>query len=69
MILWLVGVILLGIDLPSASECKSADCEATLAVVVIAAVEWYVSPFHAFGSVRSSCTLYREPYRLNIKLT
>ncbi|EYE95332.1 uncharacterized protein EURHEDRAFT_537038 [Aspergillus ruber CBS 135680] len=47
MILWLVGVILLGIDLPSASECKSAGCEATLAVVVIAAVEWYVFPFRA----------------------
>lgn len=42
MILWLVGVILLGIDLPSSKKCKSAGCEATLAVVVIAAVEWYV---------------------------
>lgn len=49
MILWLVGVILLGIDLPSSAECKSAGCEATLAVVVIAAVEWYVFPFHALG--------------------
>ncbi|KAL4890810.1 hypothetical protein BDV59DRAFT_183709 [Aspergillus ambiguus] len=38
-ILWLVGVILLGIDLPSAGECHFAACEATQATVVISAVE------------------------------
>lgn len=38
-ILWLVGVILLGIALPSSDQCKVAGCEATLATVVLAALE------------------------------
>ena len=41
-ILWLVGTILLGIALPSSDQCKVAGCEATLATVVLAALEWYV---------------------------
>ena len=43
-IMWLVGVILLGIDLPPAKRCDSAGCEAMLAAVVISAVEVYVAP-------------------------
>ncbi|GAB1211453.1 hypothetical protein ATEIFO6365_0013007900 [Aspergillus terreus] len=38
-ILWLVGVILLGIDLPSAGNCHFAACEATQAAVVLSALE------------------------------
>lgn len=41
-ILWLVGVILLGIALPPSDQCKVAGCEAMLATVVLAALEWYV---------------------------
>lgn len=40
-IMLLVGLILKGVDLPPASDCKFAACEATQAVVVITAVEWY----------------------------
>ncbi|PLB36067.1 MARVEL domain-containing protein [Aspergillus candidus] len=38
-IMLLVGLILKGVDLPPASDCKFAACEATQAVVVITAVE------------------------------
>ena len=41
-ILWLVGVILLGIALPPTGQCTVAGCEAMLAAVVLAALEWYV---------------------------
>ncbi|BCR86183.1 MARVEL domain-containing protein [Aspergillus chevalieri] len=54
MILWLVGVILLGIDLPSSKKCKSAGCEATLAVVVIAAVECALFAVTVVRAIRSS---------------
>lgn len=52
LILWLVGVILLGIDLPSSGQCVDPGCKAALAAVVLAALEWYVLtlPFHALES-------------------
>lgn len=52
-ILWLVGVILLGIDLPAAKECKSSGCQAMLATVVISAVEWYVAALPLIEEIRS----------------
>ena len=57
-ILWLVGVILLGIDLPPSDQCKAAGCEAMLATVVLSALEWYVFffslPLSSFNSNSNS---------------
>lgn len=56
-ILWLVAVILLGISLPSPGICdQDAGCEATQAVIVLAALEWYVfySSLSCIGEIRSN---------------
>lgn len=58
-VLWLVGVILLGIQLPSSKDCNSSGCEATLATVVLSAIEWSAPPtlFHPVKKSRGSTNL------------
>lgn len=59
-ILWLVGVILLGIDLPSSDQCKFAGCEAMLATVVLSALECAMFFATSIRAILSAIRVHRK---------